>query len=122
MIKLGSTLESIQLDINPYVYASVAKIIHNCGVAVDEEYEDSIGGGFYICEKPEDLKEIKHINGSLFDSSDIFDVAELVDIRSDYLMFAMMSNNAGGNTYYIPGHLINSYALESMEKTKIAWG
>ena len=80
----------------------------------DSEYKDSFewlfGGKFYVIESLPELSEIKGVNGaSLLEAVDQYDVAEYTEAEN-FAIFALMTNNSGGNTYAIPKYIADQCA------------
>lgn len=75
----------------------------------ESEYKDSFewlfGGKLYIVEGISELSEIRGVNGSsLLEAVDTYDVAEYTEAEN-FAIFALMTNNSGGNTYAIPKYI-----------------
>lgn len=124
MLKLGTRYCDIIADCGIKSY--IKDILDNYGIKDFEEYEDELGGAFYIVETAEDLKEIKTLERdgdgwkSLYNSSCSFDSAEFLS-NGRYAAFLMIWNNAGGNTYFVPQEFCNQHVLDSIALTKRAW-
>lgn len=97
-------------------------ILDNCGVSEEEDFEDALGGSFYVLETSEDLKEVHTcaMDGDLSNSSDAFDAAYIIE-GGDYITLFLATNNAGGNSYFIPKHLWTPNVLACIEKTEKFW-
>lgn len=84
-----------------------------------EPYEDYFGGHFILVESLDDLKEIPVINSdtlssdrpTLFDSAGRFDYVEAIE---GFMAILAISNNSGGNTYFIPEEFWTQNVLNSL--------
>lgn len=125
MLKLATRYCDIVADCGIKSY--IKDILDNYGIKEFEEYEDELGGAFYVVETAEDLKQIKVLekddNGgwnSLYYTEGSFDSAEFL-ANGRYAAFLMIWNNAGGNTYFIPQEFCNKHVLDSITLTQRAW-
>lgn len=94
----------------------------------DEEEPDQslsffIGGNLYVVEEPEDLLDISTtvFRGthylSLFETADIFDICEWMP-GNRFVEICNITNNSGGNTYYVPSHLVTENVKKSIILTR----
>lgn len=126
MHKYGDTLIKVQSEKPPKCLLEyITNVIVNTELWPDDEYEDVIGGSFYLCEKPEDLEEIKTLVvgadgkwSNVTNSICIFDDVSMLG-DNEYLAFLMCSNNAGGNTYFVPKGLFIPSVIANFELTKL---
>ena len=130
MLKLGPTFNEVKKQVPELLQDYIRQILINYGIRPDEDYEDEIGGGFYLCEKLEDLKEIKNTRktndlvpsfASLATAADVYDYADWMGESQTFAAFLMIWNNAGGSTYFVPKTLMNNFAIESITLTQQAW-
>lgn len=130
MLKLGPTFTDIEKQAPKIIQNYIKDILLNYGMSPVDEFEDELGGGFYLCEIPEDLKEVRNTRktndlvsqfASLRTAADAYDYADWLDEDQTYAAFLMIWNNAGGSTYFIPHALMNSNAYESITLTQQAW-
>jgi hypothetical protein len=101
-----------------------------CEENATKQYADYMGGCFYLCETPEDLKQISTsksviVDGverwaNLTEASDIFDVCDWLP-GSEHVVVAMFWNNAGGDIFYIPKRLVGDNVAWSIGATQEAW-
>lgn len=91
---------------------------------------DDLGGGVYLVETLEDLKEIEttsvkddHNYYSLLETAAAFDVAEWLP-EGDHALFVLCNSNAGGPSYFIPKAIaaLCPNVEESIKLTKQEWG
>jgi hypothetical protein len=69
----------------------------------NESFEFLFGGNLFIIENLDELSNIKGAsNASLLEACDMYDVAEYTD---KFAIFALITNNSGGNSYAIPRHI-----------------
>lgn len=74
-----------------------------------ESFDVYFGGGFYLVESLEDLKQIETMMPqpeqnrylSLADNAAVFDVCEWTS-SGKFVNVSLITNNSGGNTYLIP--------------------
>lgn len=125
MLKLATCYKDLMADEGIKSY--IKDILDNYGIEDSEEYEDELGGAFYVVESAEDLKEVKVLerddNGgwnSLYYTEGSFDSAEFL-ANGKYAAFLMIWNNAGGNTYFIPKELCSKHVLDSIALTQRLW-
>lgn len=92
-----------------------------------ECYDYCFGGHFYICDKPLDLEQVQTLledeDGrykTLFETAASFDVAEKV---GDYIAVALLTNNSGGNTYFITKEVQEAipHVVDCIELTRKYW-
>jgi len=89
-------------------------------ILIDEETEEQdlryfIGGYLYIVESVEDLKEISYYDFkddteyNMFEkfNTEPFDIFDR--LNKDYWVLSMITNDAGGNIYYIHDTIISIY-------------
>ena len=130
MLKLGPTFTDIKKQVPELIQNYIRDILINYGIRPDEDYEDELGGGFYLCQNSDDLKQIKNTRktndlvpqfASLATAADSYDYADWLDEAQTFAAFLMIWNNAGGSTYFIPKSLMNENAYESIALTQQAW-
>lgn len=130
MLKLGPTFKEVKEQAPELIQNYIRDILLNYGMSPADEFEDELGGGFYLCQTSEDLKEIRNTKktnelvpqfASLATAADCYDVAEWLDEAQTFAAFLMIWNNAGGSTYFIPKSLMNENAYESIALTQQAW-
>ena len=85
------------------------------GMDPTEDFQFNLGGDFYMVETLADLKSISS-NGetSLFDGAIDLDVAEL--LTPELCMICIITNNSGGNTYFINKPQFTQSLLDSLYK------
>jgi hypothetical protein len=93
-----------------------------------EDIEADFGGGIFIVESAQELGEIETASWSeehgryfsLAEVAAVFDVAEWAEPGGEYAVFLLITNNAGGNTYFVPRHIAeaNSNATDSILMTE----
>jgi hypothetical protein len=92
------------------------------------DFQGEFGGGFYLVETYEDLKQIISL---VYDTSNnrfrditemptVFDVCEYIDY--EYIQILLCTNNAGGDTYLVHKHFTEKCPNieKSIELTKEA--
>ena len=130
MLKLGPTFKDIKEQVPELIQNYIKDILISYGIRPDEEFEDELGGGFYLCQSISDLKEVKNTRrtnelvpqfASLATAADSYDHADWMDENQTFAAFLMIWNNAGGSTYFIPKPLMNKFAIESIALTQQAW-
>jgi len=130
MLKLGPTFKEVKEQAPELIQNYIRDILLNYGMSPVDEFEDELGGGFYLCQTSEDLKEIRNTKktnelvpqfASLATAADCYDAAEWLDEAQTFAAFLMIWNNAGGSTYFIPKSLMNENAYESIALTQQAW-
>lgn len=130
MLKLGPTFKEVKEKAPELIQNYIKDILLNYGMSPADEFEDELGGGFYLCETDDDLKEIKNTRktndlvpqfASLATAADSYDYADWLDEAQTFAAFLMIWNNAGGSTYFIPKALMNDNAYESITLTQQAW-
>ena len=112
-------------SIHDYIDEIVMSLEAECNVLPEDTFMDILGGDFYIVESPEDLKEIKTFHFgrtgeflTLAEASGAFD--EMTKIGEDeYVTLLVITNNSGGNTYFIPIDIYNGsrFLIESYSLT-----
>ena len=124
MIDLGNTAEELRRNCPIEVLA----FLRDIEVADTENFEGDYGGKCYLVETDEDLRRIetalwsykpgdnRYLN--LMETAAPFDSAEWVP-GGAYVNIFLATNNAGGNTYFIPREIAerNETVLESIAMT-----
>jgi hypothetical protein len=93
-----------------------------------ESYEYLYGGHFWLVETFKDLESIKtrHVDSdgfymSILKAADAFDMCEYVSDNPAFVGIFNVTNNSGGDTYYIPQNLVTANIVHSIELTRQAW-
>jgi hypothetical protein len=129
MKNLGNTLNEIQSgDVHKDIYHYLVDIADQYNESeLNTPVEDMFGGGFWLCEKPEDLKNVftatEGPDGrwlSLVETADSFDVCRWLD-GGNFVAILLCTSNDGGTTYFIPKYLVTQNVLDSIEMTRKAW-
>jgi hypothetical protein len=84
------------------------------------DFGTAFGGPLKLIEYENELHEIKTLKGrSVVEIADSFDVCEW--ISPDYLLIVLMTNDAGGTSYYVPKALVNDNLRQSVSLTSTMW-
>ena len=139
---LGELRNSTEIPrrLKDYINESIDIVISGSGSpdsesALGESVENSFGGNFFLVESKNDLHQIKTARNikvysernsqylSIEDEPDGMDVCEWLDNDKDsgYVVVALFTNNAGGNTYFIPAEFVTENVLKSIELTQKLW-
>jgi hypothetical protein len=100
-----------------------------------EEYADLFGGDVYVCQTPEDLKQVVGMDMEWASAHDrwpnvtdlpmAWDSCNYLAEKSgdpEWAMFLLCTNDAGGPVYYIPNQLWDAArVVEHMAATKAVW-
>lgn len=131
MRNLGNTGEEIRRNAPESVVRYLDGLLHDdaYGWPNTDDFEADFGGGCYLVETDEDLAEIETLSWSyrpgdnrylnLSEIAAPFDVAEWIP-SGEYVNIFLATNNAGGNTYFIPREIAerNETVLESIAMTQ----
>ena len=121
MKQLGKTLkETLELDISDSI-----KTVMKTGFGPEDEgqtHEWMYGGNPYLVESLEDLAEVKSYYNSfggisLKDYECSFDICEWLPCK-EIVMVVYMTNNAGGDAFFIPKEFVTENVLKSIELNK----
>lgn len=97
---------------------------------LEDDFQITLGGHFYLVEKPEDLSEIytaklkSNIEQpsyyNLNESPGVFDICEY---SGDVVYIMMCTHNGGGNTYLVPIEIAEACpnVIKSIELTAIGY-
>jgi hypothetical protein len=107
MKSFGKTFKELEQNAPKKILSVFMKILDE-NELFPEEYENQtldylFGGEVFLVEEKEDLKQILTIMPGvyLFDSNSAYDIYEVLPDKT-YLMLCLITNNSGGNTYFIP--------------------
>lgn len=98
----------------------------------DMDFNGYLGGDVFICEQPDDLKEVEGCDmefaeanndrwPNLTDMAMAFDVCDYVLGEPKFVAALLCWNNAGGPIYYIPEALWTENVINSVKLTNEVW-
>jgi hypothetical protein len=127
---------------NPYRYIPEAFDITDADIdwllqqpEATQEYAELIGGDVFICQTPEDLKQVVGMDMDWASAHDgwpnitdlpvVWDGCNFLAEKSgdpEWAMFLLCTNDSGGPVYYIPRTLWDAArVVEHMAATNAAW-
>jgi hypothetical protein len=108
----------------PTLIEDLQKVYNEIGDPSLADFQSEFGGGFYLIESYDDLKNIMTVemneDGShknLTQTAALFDVCFPID--ENYIQIMLCTNDAGGDTYLIPNDIAKRcpYVQESIALT-----
>jgi len=104
-------------DLEPGPIANYAIELFNAEeLDAKEDFQFNLGGDFFMVETLDDLKEISDGRTNLLEGPISLDIAEL--LTPELFMICLITNNSGGNTYFINKPQFTQNLIDSVVNLK----